>query len=257
MFEFLEIFKYKYLMSELVKRDIKIKYRRSVLGMFWSVLNPLFFIAITFVVFSTIFKSSIKNFPLYAMTGQLIFAFYVESTSMAMTSIIGNGNLIKKVYIPKCVFPVSRVLSSLANTGFSLIALLIVVVVTRAEIYWTYILMPIPFLFVFIFSVGVSLILSSLAVFFRDMLHLYTVFTTMLMYLTAIYYPLEIIPQDIRGYFEFNPIYKFIKYFRMILLEGRVPSIQETLSCLLISIVALLIGIYVFQKKENEFILYV
>lgn len=257
MLEFFKIFSYKYLLSELVKRDIKIKYRRSVLGMFWSVLNPLFFIGITYVVFSTIFKSSIKNFPLYAMTGQLIFSFFVESTSMAMTSIIGNGSLIKKVYIPKYIFPISRVLSSFVNTGFSLIALLIVIIITKADIYWTYILMPIPFIFIFIFSLGISLILSSLAVFFRDMIHLYTVFTTMMMYLTAIYYPLEIIPENIRGYFEYNPIYKFIKYFREILLYGQIPSLLDTLTCFSISILTLIIGIYIFQKKENEFILYV
>ncbi|MCQ9628123.1 ABC transporter permease [Cetobacterium somerae] len=257
MLEFLEVFKYKYLLSELVKRDIKIKYRRSVLGMFWSVLNPLFFIAITYVVFSTIFKSSIKNFPLYAMTGQLIFSFYVESTSMAMSSIIGNGSLIKKVYIPKYVFPLSRVLSSFVNTGFSLIALLIVIVVTRADLYWTYVLIPIPFIFIFIFSMGVSFILASLAVFFRDMIHLYTVFTTMLMYLTAIYYPIEIIPQNLQKYFLLNPVYRFISYFREIILYGRVPSLIETVICLGISIATLIIGIYVFEKKENEFILFV
>ena len=257
MLEFLQILKYKYLLSELVKRDIKIKYRRSILGMFWSVLNPLFFIAITYVVFSTIFKSSIKNFPLYAMTGQLIYSFFVESTTVAMTSIIGNGSLIKKVYIPKYVFPLSRVLSSFVNTGFSLIALLIVIIITRAEIYWTYILIPIPFIFIFIFSVGVSLILSSLAVFFRDIIHLYSVFTTMLAYLTAIYYPITIIPINLQKYFLINPIYRFINYFREIIVYGRVPSVSETLLCFFISLVTLIIGIYVFERKENEFILFV
>ena len=257
MLEFLEVLKYRYLLSELIKRDIKIKYRRSILGMFWSVLNPLFFIAITYVVFSTIFKSSIKNFPLYAMAGQLIYSFFVESTTAAMISIIGNGSLIKKVYIPKYVFPLSKVLSSFVNTGFSLIALLIVIIITRAEIYWTYILIPIPFVFVFIFSVGVSLILSSLAVFFRDIIHLYSVFTTMLAYLTVIYYPITIIPSNLQKYFFINPIYRFIKYFREIILYGRVPNISETLVCFLISIITLILGIYIFQKKENEFILFV
>lgn len=257
MSEFLQIFKYKYLISELVKRDIKIKYRRSVLGMLWSVLNPLFFIGITYIVFSTLFKSSIKNFPLYAMTGQLLFSFFVESTTMAMTSIIGNGSLIKKVYIPKQVFPVARVLSSFVNTGFSLIAFIIVIFITRADIYWTYLLIPIPFVFIFIFSIGISLILSSLAVFFRDMIHLYGVFTTMLMYLTAIYYPIEIIPEKIRGIIALNPIYQFIRIFRSLVLEGEIPSLENFSFCAGIALVSLLAGIYIFKKRENEFILYV
>jgi ABC-2 type transport system permease protein len=255
--EFFEIFKYKFLIGELVKRDIKIRYRRSVLGMLWSVLNPLCFISITYIVFNTLFKSSIKNFPLYVMAGQLIFSFYTEASNSAMSSIIGNAGLIKKVYIPKEVFPVSRVISSFVNTIFSLIALVIVILVTRADVYWTYVFIPLPFIFIFIFSIGVGMILASIAVFFRDTIYLYGVFITMLSYLSAIFYPVEILPERIKLYFGFNPIFRFIDYFRQVVLYGNVPTLRNTMICLMISVVTLLIGILVFRKKENDFILYI
>ena len=160
--------KYRELLKELVSRDLKTKYRRSVLGFLWSVLNPLGIMIVLTIVFSSVFRQNIENFPVYLMCGQLIFNFFNEATTMAMNSITGNGDLIKKVYLPKYLFPVSRVCSSLVNLLTSFVALLIVILVTRMPITWTIILMIFPVLYVWLFALGIGVLLSAVVVSFRD-----------------------------------------------------------------------------------------
>ena len=171
MNKFLEDFglvRYQWLLQELIIRDLKIKYRRSVLGYLWSILNPLMLMGVLTVVFSTMFRFDIPNYPVYLLTGQLLFGFFSESTNMAMTSILGGASLIKKVYLPKYIFPISRVLSSFTTMLFSLIALVIVMFITDAEYHITAIMLPIVLLYLLIFSIGMSLVLSVMVVFFRD-----------------------------------------------------------------------------------------
>ena len=164
--------KFKPLLGELVARDIKIKYRRSVLGVLWTLLNPLCMMIILSVVFSNLFKFDIENFPLYILSGQVIFNFYSDATSGAMSAIIGSAALIKKVYVPKYLF----VLSSTINLMASFTAMLIVMVATRTELHWTAFLFPIPLILLVLFSLGIGLILSAVTVKFRDIIHLYGVF---------------------------------------------------------------------------------
>ena len=157
-------FKYRALIHELVLRDLKVKYRRSFLGYLWSLLNPLMMMLVMNLVFSHIFRSSIDNFLLYLICGQTLFSFFTESTSMAMHSVIANASLIKKIYIPKFIFPLSRVLSSFVTMSFSLVAILIVMIFTHATFHWTILLTVIPIFFLLVFSCGMSMILSALAV---------------------------------------------------------------------------------------------
>ncbi|MEZ0537112.1 ABC transporter permease [Caldicellulosiruptoraceae bacterium PP1] len=249
--------KYKDLLYELVIRDVKIKYRRSTLGLLWSLLNPLFMMIIMTIVFSHLFRFDIKNYPIYLLSGQIIFTFFSESTNISMRSIIDNAPLIKKVYIPKYIFPVAKVLSSFINLIFSLLAILIVIIAMRIKISLTILLFPIPLLFVLMFSIGMGLILSSYAVFFRDMIHLYSVGLTAWTYITPIFYPKTIIPEKYRLLVELNPMYHYIEYFRDILINGKIPSINQTMICLIISIFFIVIGTVIFYKKQNDFILYV
>ena len=200
------LFKYKWLLQELVIRDLKIKYRRSVLGYLWSVLNPLLMMLVLTVVFSTVFRFDIPNYPVYVLTGQLLFSFYNESTTMAMDSILTGASLIKKVYLPKYIFPLSKVLSTFVTMLFSLIALFIVMIVTDAEFHVTLILLPVAFLYMLIFSLGVSLILSVSVIYFRDIKHLYGVFLSALNYLTPIFYPTSILPEWVKQWMFFNPL---------------------------------------------------
>lgn len=260
MNKFLESFglvKYKWLLKELIIRDLKIKYRRSVLGYLWSILNPLMLMGVLTVVFSTMFRFDIPNYPVYLLTGQLLFGFYSEATNMAMTSILGGASLIKKVYLPKYIFPVSRVLSSFTTMLFSLIALVIVMAVTRAEYHITAILLPIMLLYILVFSIGMSLILSVMVVFFRDIQYLYGVFLTALNYLTPIFYPASMLPPWLKKLMVFNPMYNFIEMFRKIMLYGQWPTLTEHLICIAFAISGLILGVYVFKKNQKDFILYI
>ena len=260
MNKFLESFglvKYKWLLKELIIRDLKIKYRRSVLGYLWSILNPLMLMGVLTVVFSTMFRFDIPNYPVYLLTGQLLFGFFSESTSMAMTSILGGASLIKKVYLPKYIFPVSRVLSSFTTMLFSLVALVIVMAVTRAEYHITAILLPVVLFYLLIFSIGVSLILSVMVVFFRDIQYLYGILLTALNYLTPIFYPVSMLPQWLKELMVLNPIYNFIEMFRKIMIYGQWPTITEHLICMTFAFGGLLLGIYIFKNNQRDFILYI
>lgn len=250
------VHKYMPLMKELVSRDLKVKYRRSILGYVWSLLNPLLMMTVMTLVFSFMFRFDIANYPLYLICGQTLWTFFNESTNMAMYSVLGNGALLKKVYIPKYIFPISRVLSSFVTMSFSLVAIIIVMVVTGVEIRWWLLLFPVPLLLLLIFSMGVGMILSALSVYFRDITHLYSVITLAWMYLTPIFYPLEAAPLDVQRLICFNPMYGFITFFRDLVLYGRLSGADVILLCVFSSIISLACGILVFRKMQNNFILH-
>ena len=249
--------RYKTLMSELVVRDLKIKYRRSFLGYVWSLLNPLLMMTVMSVVFSYMFRFDIPNYPLYLICGQTLWSFFNESTSMAMHSILQNGSLIRKIYIPKYVFPVSRVFSSFVTMSFSLIAILIVMLVTRVPFSWALLLTPVPLLFLLIFSMGVGMILSALSVYFRDVVHLYGVLTMAWMYATPIFYPESALPEGFSEFLRFNPMHQFISFFRELVLHATVPAGEVWRSCIVSSLVVFAIGTWVFHKLQRNFILHV
>lgn len=248
---------YTPLIKELVSRDLKVKYRRSFLGYLWSLLNPLLMMAIMTVVFSYMFRFDVPNYPLYLICGQTLWTFFNESTNMAMYSIVQNASLIKKVYIPKYIFPVSRVFSSFVTMSFSLAAIVMVMLFTKAQFYWTILLFFIPLFLLFLFSSGVSLILSALSVQFRDVTHLYSVLTLGWMYLTPIFYPVTAIPSEVAVYIMANPMTGYITFFRSLVLYGTLPEAGIWLQCMVWSVGALLVGILAFRKAQNNFILYI
>ena len=249
--------KYYDLLIALLLRDIKIKYKRSILGFAWSILNPLLMMIVMSIVFSTIFKTDIKNFPIYLITGQVIFSFFSEATNTAMTSIISNGGLIKKVYIPKYIFALSKVMFSFTNMLFSLVAVVIVAIATKLPITPAILLFPLPLIYVFIFSLGVGLLLASYAVFFRDLLHLYGILLLIWTYLTPIFYPITILPENVKKVIMFNPMFVYIDNFREIILYGKVPSLSSNLLCICYSLIALLLGTLAFRKTKDKFIFYI
>lgn len=249
--------KYKYLMTELVVRDVKLKYRRSVLGYLWSLLNPLLTMIVVSTVFSFVFKQDIVNFPIYLLIGQIMFQFFSESTTMAMGSIIQNGSLIKKVYIPKYIFPISKVLSCGVNFLFSLAALFLVMLFTATAPSWYLLLIPIPVFFVMVFSIGIGMILSVYAVYFRDLIHLYGVFTTMLMYLTPIFYPISALPEGIKWLINANPLTQFVTCMRTIVLERSCPTAENIIFCAVWCVISMVAGIVIFKRKQSKFVLYI
>lgn len=249
--------KYRFLLRELVINDIKIKYRRSVMGILWSVLHPLLMMIVLTIVFSSLFKSDIPNFAVYLLAGRLIWDLYSQATIFAMGSVVDNASLIKKVYVPKYIFPVAKSFSALVNSLFALIALFIVMIICKVKITPLVLLIPIPLFYTFIFALGVGLLFSAFNVFFRDLAYLYEVFLTAWMYFTPLFYPESIIPERYKIILKINPLYYYVNFFRDVVLYGKFPSVKENMICLSISFFSLIIGLYVFYKKQDKFILYI
>lgn len=249
--------KYKPLMNELVVRDLKLKYRRSFLGYVWSLLNPLMMMAIMTIVFSYMFRFDIPNYPLYLICGQTLWTFFNESTNMAMHSVLGNGALIRKVYIPKYIFPISRVLSSFVTMSFSLVAILIVMVVTRVPFTWKLLLLPVALAFLLLFCMGVGMVLAAFAVYFRDVIHLYSVVVLAWMYVTPIFYPVSALPANVAFLLQFNPMYHYVTFFRDVVIYGNIPSGVVWLGSIGFGTLVFGVGLLVFKKLQDNFVLYV
>lgn len=247
--------KFQPLLSELVARDIKIKYRRSVLGVLWTLLNPLLMMIVLSIVFSNLFKFDVENFPLYLLSGQVVFNYFSGSTTSSMSAIIENASLIKKIYIPKYLFVLARTASSFINLLASFTALLLVMLATRAELHYTVFLVIIPIILLVLFSLGIGLILAAVVVRFRDIMHLYSVFITALMYLTPVIYPLNILPEWIRNIVLLNPITNYLVMFRDVMLNNCFPDMGYLIVGVIEAILALVVGLYVFYKSQDEFIL--
>ena len=219
------LYNYRYLIKQLVTKDIKLKYRRSFLGYVWSVLNPLMVMVVMYLVFSKMFRFNIDNYSAYLIIGQTLFTFMTEATNQAIFSITGNGPLLKKVYVPKYVFTLSKVTSSLVNLVFSLGAMIIVFVITKVQFSWAMLFFPVILMEVYIFSLGLGLFLAEAAVFFRDIQYIYNVLTTAWMYLTPIFYPMEQLPESVQKAIKiFNPMYQYITQFRTISLHQTLPA---------------------------------
>ncbi|KHF35101.1 Polysialic acid transport protein KpsM [Paenibacillus sp. P1XP2] len=253
----INFYRYKDLLKLLVIKDVKIKYKRSVLGIVWSVLNPLLTMIIITLVFKELFKFNIENFAAYVISGQVLFSFFSDSTSLAMTSIFSSGQIIKKVYIPKYILPLSKVLYSLVNMVFSFCAVLIVCVITGVHLKFSLIFSLVSIMYVFIFSLGFGLILCSLAVFFRDIEHIYGVIITAWMYSTPIIYPMNIMPDKYLFLLYSNPLFYFLTHFRESLINGNIPPFELNVQCASYAFVTLLIGVYIFKKRQDKFILYI
>jgi ABC-2 type transport system permease protein len=248
--------KYRFLLYNLVMKDFKLKYRRSVLGILWSMLNPLLMMFVITLVFAEIFRFDDEFFAVYYLTGWLIFNLVVEGTTGAMGSIMGGGSLIKKVYIPKYIFPLEKCLFALVNTLFAMIPIFAVMAFLGMPIRPTVLLFWIPMFYTLIFSIGFGMILATLAVFFRDITHLYAVWTTAWMFLTPIIYPAELVSESMRSVLRFNPLFHYVRMFRDLMIDGTPPNLRAHFICAAISGMFLLTGLLVFKWKQGRFILY-
>lgn len=246
-----------FILSSLVSKDFKLKYRRSVLGVAWSVLNPLLMMVVLSAVFSAFFKFSIENYPLYLILGNTIFALMADSTSSAMTSIMDASSLIKKIKIEKVLFPLEKVLFQLVNFVISLIAVAIVMFYFQVPLTTNVFFLPFLLIFIVLFSAGLGMLLSSLAVFFRDVCHLWSVVITAWTYVTPLFYPYDILPEWMKFIENFNPMYHYVTYFRDIMLWNITPDLTENLICLAMAVITFGVGLLVFRKTEKKFILYI
>lgn len=248
--------KYRFLIKQLVSRDFKAKYKRSILGVFWSFLNPLLTMIVQYIVFSNLFRFDIPYYPVYLLSGIIVFNYFSEACGMALTSIIGNATLITKVYVPKYIYPLTRILSSLVNLLISMIPLIIVTMLSGLHPTKAYLLIPFMLVCLAMFCLGLGMLLSAAMVFFRDIQFLWGVLTMIWMYLTPIFYPESILPEQVVWVLKINPLYYFINFLRSCVIDGVSPEPVVYVQCFLISLCVLAAGAWVFKKSQDKFVLY-
>ena len=251
-------YRYFPLLEHMIKRDVKKQYRGSFLGYVWSVLNPLLIMLVMYMVFSTMFKNSIPNFPVYLFVGRMFFSLITDSTSAGMRSITGNSGLIKKTPVPKYIFPIANITSNLVTFFFSLGAFALVMIFTKTPVGWSVLFFPVVVLQTYLFSLGLGFFLAQANVFFRDTTHLYSVFTTAWMYLTPLFYPMEQLSDQMKHLItRFNPAYFYIEQGRDIFLRAAFPSTDLIVRGCVSAVVMLIIGLIAFKRKQDRFILHI
>lgn len=241
-----------FLLKQIIKKNFTSKYKDSVLGILWSFFNPLITMVLLTAIFSTFFTKSIENFPVYFMAGRCVIDFFNSGTKIAMTSIKRNRAILQKIYVPRYIFAIGGICSEFLNFLMSLIVMIAIMIVTKAPFYLMSLLSIIPIATLVILITGVGLILAILCTKFTDIEYLYKIFTSLLVYACAIFYPMSIVPQPIRGYMELNPVYGIIAEFRELVMYGRFPSLKLMLTTFIFSIVLFIIGIIIFRRYQNK-----
>ncbi len=243
---------YFFVIKELTEREIKRKYARSSLGILWSVLNPLLMMVVMSMIFSTMFKRSIENYPIYYLTGQMVWELFSGATNSAMTALVDNKTLLIKAKLPKHTFIISRVYTSLVNFGFTCLAYFLMLIIFGIKPSVTMLLFPVGMLFALIMSIGVGFILSTEYVFYADVKYLYGLLLRIVMYLSAIFYPVDMLSGIMQQAIRYNPIYLLVYFFRESVMYGRVPEDWVWIRLSVWSAAFMIIGGIVFKKQENR-----
>ena len=248
-----ELWRFSEVLEELVKRDLKVRYKRSVLGIFWTMLNPLLMMVITTIVFSNLFRNTITNFPIYVLSGYIVWTFFSQSTVAASSSILDSAGLTRKVYVPPALFPLACVVSALINLAMATVPLGLLMVVTGGIFSWSLMFLPISAALLALFSFGLGLILSSSAVFFRDAVYTYQVLLVAWMYLTPLFYPEQIIPAQWQLVVYLNPVYHLVKLFRAPIYNGVLPDPADFIAAAVFSVVVAAFGWWFFEATRKRF----
>jgi ABC-2 type transport system permease protein len=253
--EIRQVYKYRYLIAQLVRRDVLTRYKRSVLGIAWTMLNPLGMMVVLTLAFSQIFRfGNIQSYPAYVLSGLLSWTFFSQVTTAAMINLVWGGGMLHRIYLPRTSFALAAVGTGLVNIILSIVPLLLILVVTHVPLYPTLLWMPLPILLLSCFSLGVGLLLSTLAAFFPDVSEMYQILLTAWMYLTPIIYPEEVLPEKLRFLITtFNPVHHFVKLYRLSVYFGRTPTLNEILIPTGIALTFLVVGWLVFTSKADEF----
>lgn len=252
-----KIKEHQFLFCELVKRDFKKKYKRTYLGMLWSVLSPLLTLLVMRIVFTQFFGRDMEHYTTYLFCGNIIYSFFNEATNGGMSSLLSNASIFTKINVPKYLFLFSRNISSLINFGLTFSVFFIFCLIDGVQITAAFLMLIVPIICLVIFNLGLGLILSALFVFFRDIQYLWSVFTMLLMYMSAIFYTVEDYSPTIQAIFHLNPIFVFIKYFRIVVLEGQVPGLIMHALTVGYALLAFIIGALIYKKCNHKFLYYV
>ena len=247
----------QFLFEELVKRDFKKKYKRTVLGMFWSMLSPLMQLFVMALVFTRFFGREMPHYIIYLFSGNLIFSYFNEATNQGMEALEHNAHIFSKINVPKYLFVFSKNVSSLINFALSLCIYFVFVIADGIGLHWNFLMLVFPVACLLVFNLGMGMILSALHVFFKDIKYLYGIFTQLLMYLSAVFYTLDMFEPAIQKLFYLNPVYSYISYFRTIVLDGAIPPLWHHGICFGYAFLAALTGFWIYHKNNYKFLYYI
>lgn len=249
--------RHQFLFEELVKRDFAKKYKRTVLGMAWSILSPLMNLLIMWLVFNNFFGNNMDHYVVYLFAGQLVFSYFSDATNLGMNSLVNNAGIFTKVNVPKYLFLFSQNVSSLINFGLTLLVFFTFVAIDGVPFTWKFIWLLYPTACLIVFNLGIGLVLSALFVFFRDMQYLWGILTQLIMWMSAIFYTIDSYNYTVQCLFLLNPLYLYIRYFRKIVLDGEIPTLQFHLLAAAFAVLLFAVGSYMYKKYNHEFLYYV
>ncbi len=241
-----------FLLKQIIKKNFTSKYKDSFIGVLWSFLNPLIEMALLTAIFSAVFAKSIENFPVYFLTGRIVINFFNSGTKIAMRSIKANRSIFNKIFVPRYVFALGGICSEFLNFLMSVIVLIAIMILTRAPFYPMALLSIIPIAVLFMLITGIGLMLAIVCTKFSDIEYLYKIFTSLLIYACAIFYPITSVPQPMRGYMELNPVYGIIAQLRSFVMQGQMPSTKLMLTTFVFSLIIFIIGVLIFRKYQNR-----
>lgn len=253
---FRKLKQHQFLLEELIKRDFKKKYKRTILGMGWSVLSPLLTLLVMRLVFTQFFGRGMDHYTTYLFCGNLIFSYFSEASGQGMSSMLSNSGIYSKVNVPKYLFLFSKNVQTLINFAITLVVFFLFCILDGITFTWKFILLLYPVLCLVIFNLGIGLILSALFVFFRDIQYLWSIFTQLLMYMSAIFYTIDTFSPTVQKLFHLNPVYVYIKYFRLTVIDGVIPSIWIHLLSIGYALLAFAIGALIYKKNNHKFLYY-
>ncbi len=246
-----------FLFSELVKRDFKKKYKRTVLGMTWSMLSPLLQLLVMWMIFKNLYGRNTPNYITYLFAGNLVFNFFKDATTQGMTALDSNSAIFSKINVPKYLFLFSKNVAATINFLLTLVIFFIFAAFDGIAFGWNFFMLIYPIVLLQLFNIGIGLILSALHMFFKDMSHLYSIITMVVMYTSAIFYTVNSYTELGQKLFYLNPVYCYITYFREVVIGGMIPDLRLHVLCMLYALIALLIGFGMYKKYNYKFLYYV
>ncbi|MCI7767173.1 MAG: ABC transporter permease [Oscillospiraceae bacterium] len=252
----LKLEQYKFLFKQLVKRDFKGRYKRTVLGVLWSMLSPMFSFAAQAIIFSVLFNRRGEHFISYLIIGNVVFHYFTDAANSGMFSLASNGGIISKINVPKSIFLLSKNVSCLINFLLTMIIMFVISAIDGVHLSPVYVTLLYPMLTMTIFNIGVGYVLSAWFVFFKDTQYLFSIFTQILMYFSAIFYRVEMFPETMQKFFYLNPVYCYIYYFRTVIIDNLIPGWKLHFACLCFALLAVLVGLSVYKKNNNKFVYY-
>jgi ABC-type polysaccharide/polyol phosphate export permease len=253
LFEIKEFFRYRFLVLNLVSRDLKVRYKRSVLGFVWVMLSPLLTMGVLVIVFSSIFRFNVPHYAAYLLVGLLLWSVFAQGTVAAMSNLVGNGSVLRRMYVPPSVFVASAIGSALVNLIFSLVPFAILAYLTGVEPSLWWLFLVVPCFLVTLFAFGVGLVLSSMAVYFTDTVEIWTVLLSVYFYLTPVIYPATTLGPIVFALEQYNPMYLFLNIARTVVIYGAPPALDQLAWATGFAVVACLIGWFVFTRLESRF----